>query len=139
MQEHKPRHSVSIEGPSERSFGVVFSVVFLIIAVQPMLSGQKVRLWSIVVASIFLILAFFVPRVLVPANRLWMKFGMLLHAIVSPIALSILFYLVVTPTGLLMKLFGKDPLRLHFDPIADSYWIKREPPGPAADSLKNQF
>ena len=89
--------------------------------------------------GIFLLLAALVPGVLAPANRLWTKFGLLLHHIVSPIALGILFFLVVTPTGLLMRLFGKDPLRLRFDPDADSYWIKRDPPGPAADSLKNQF
>lgn len=92
-----------------------------------------------VVAGAFLLLAMLIPQVLAPANRLWTKFGLLLHNIVSPIALGILFFLVVTPTGLLMRLFGKDPLRLRFDPAASSYWIKRDPPGPAADSLKNQF
>jgi len=93
----------------------------------------------VVVSGLFLLLAVLVPRVLAPANRLWTKFGLLLHHIVSPLALGVLFFLVVTPTGLLMRLFGKDPLRLRFDPAADSYWIKRDPPGPAADSLKNQF
>ena len=98
-----------------------------------------VRLWAMVVAGAFLVLALFVPKVLGPANHLWTKFGLLLHNIVSPLALGILFYFVVTPTGLLMRIFGKDPLRLRFDAAADSYWIKRTPPGPDAESLKNQF
>jgi len=68
-----------------------------------------------------------------------MKLGDILHRIASPIALAILFYGVVTPTGLLMRLFGKDPLRLRFDREAKSYWIAREPPGPAPESLKDQF
>lgn len=139
MHEHTPRHNAPVQGSSDRAFGFVFTVVFLIIACYPLLTGQGVRLWSLAVAGIFLLLALVVPGVLAPANRLWMKFGMLLHAIVSPIALGILFYLVVTPTGLLMRLLGKDPLRLRFDPAADSYWIKRDPPGPAPDSLNNQF
>jgi hypothetical protein len=68
-----------------------------------------------------------------------MKFGEMLHRIVSPLALGIVFYFTVLPTGLLLRLFSNDPLRLRFDPTAKSYWIKREPPGPAAESLKNQF
>ncbi len=91
------------------------------------------------VAGTFLVLTLSVPKVLGPANRMWTKFGLLLHNIVSPLALGILFYLVVTPTGLLMRIFGKDPLRLRLDTAADSYWITRSPPGPDAESLKNQF
>ncbi len=139
MHEHTPRHTAQIQSSSDRSFGFVFAAVFLIIALYPLLNAQGIRIWSIVVAGIFLLLATLVPRVLGLANRLWTKFGLLLHNLVSPIALGILFFFVVTPTGLLMRLFGKDPLRLCFDPAADSYWIKRDPPGPAADSLKNQF
>jgi hypothetical protein len=139
MHEHTPRHTSQIQSSTDRSFGFVFATVFLIIALYPLLHAAGIRIWAVAVSGVFLLLAALVPQVLAPANRLWTKFGMLLHNIVSPIALGILFFLVVTPTALLMKLFGKDPLRLRFDPAVDSYWIKRDPPGPAADSLKNQF
>ncbi len=79
------------------------------------------------------------PSLLAPLNRVWTKFGLLLHKVVSPIVLGVMFYLVITPTGLLMRLFGKDPLRLKFDGTAKSYWIPREPPGPKPDSIKDQF
>jgi hypothetical protein len=139
MHEHTPRHASPVPSSSDRSFGLVFAAVFLIVALYPLLHAAGIRLWAIAVSGVFLLLALLLPQVLAPANRLWTKFGLLLHTIVSPIALGILFFLVVTPTGLLMRLFGKDPLRLRFDPAADSYWIRRDPPGPAADSLKNQF
>ena len=139
MHEHTPRHTSQIQSSTDRSFGFVFATVFLIIALYPLLHAAGIRIWAVAVSGVFLLLAALVPQVLAPANRLWTKFGMLLHNIVSPIALGILFFLVVTPTALLMRLFGKDPLRLRFDPAVDSYWIKRDPPGPAADSLKNQF
>ena len=139
MHEHTPRHASPIQRSSDRSFGLVFAAVFLIIALYPLLHAAGVRLWAIAVSGVFLLLALFLPHVLAPANRLWTKFGLLLHNIVSPIALGILFFLVVTPTGLLLRFFKKDPLRLRFDSAAASYWIKRDPPGPAADSLKNQF
>jgi hypothetical protein len=139
MHEHTPRHTSQIQSSTDRSFGFVFATVFLIIALYPLLHAAGIRIWAVAVSGVFLLLAALVPQVLAPANRLWTKFGMLLHNIVSPIALGILFFLVVTPSALLMKLFGKDPLRLRFDPAVDSYWIKRDPPGPAADSLKNQF
>ena len=139
MHEHTPRHTSQIQSSSDRSFGFVFAAVFLIVGLYPLLHVAGIRIWAVVISGLFLLLAALVPQVLAPANRLWTKFGLLLHNIVSPIALGILFFLVVTPTGLLMRLFGKDPLRLRFDPAADSYWIKRDPPGPAADSLKNQF
>lgn len=139
MHEHTPRHTPQIHSSSDRSFGFVFATVFMIIAIYPLLHAETIRIWAMVVSGIFLLLAAIRPQVLAPANRLWTKFGLLLHNIVSPIALGILFFLVVTPTGLLMRLLGKDPLRLRFDPAAGSYWIRRDPPGPAADSLKNQF
>ena len=139
MHEHTPRHTSPIQSSSDRSFGFVFAAVFLIVALYPLLHAAGIRIWAVAVSGAFLLLAALAPQVLAPANRLWKKFGMLLHNIVSPIALGILFFLVVPPTGLLMRLFGKDPLRLRFDPAADSYWIKRDPPGPAADSLNNQF
>jgi hypothetical protein len=79
------------------------------------------------------------PALLTPMNRLWTKFGLLLSKIMNPLVLGILFYATVVPIGLLMRATGKDPLRLKFDRAAPSYWIVREPPGPPAESMKNQF
>ena len=126
-------------GSSDRSFGLVFSIFFFLIAVFPLLSGGAMRLWALIFAICFLFIAIISPGMLAPANRIWMKFGDLLHRISSPIALGIVFFVAVMPIGLLMRLLGKDQLRLRFDPTAESYWIRREPPGPAANSLNNQF
>ena len=139
MHEHTQKHSGESKGASDRSFGIVFSTFFFLIALFPLLKGGSIRLWFLVIAGIFLLLALAVPGVLAPANRLWMKFGELLNHIVSPVALGIVFYVAVFPTGLMLCIFGKDPLRLRLDPTAESYWIKRNPPGPTADSLNNQF
>jgi len=126
-------------GPSDRSFGVVFGVVFLIIALWPLFNSGGVRVWAAITSAAFFLVAFALPRILAPLNKLWMRFGLLLHQIVSPVVLGILFYLFVTPMGLVMRLFGKDFLRLRFDSSARSYWIERDPPGPKPDSLNNQF
>ena len=139
MHEHTVKHLQETKISSDRSFGLVFFVVFFLIAMQPLAGGGAIRVWSLVVAGLFLMLATFVPTVLAPPNRFWMKFGELLHHIVSPVALGIVFYFTVLPTGLLMRLLGKDPLCLRIDREAESYWIKRTPPGPTAESLKNQF
>jgi hypothetical protein len=126
-------------GSSDRAFGLVFAAFFLVVALLPLWNGREVRLWSLGLAAAFLAVALAVPSILAPLNRVWTAFGNLLHRIVSPVALAILFYGVVAPTGLLMRLFGKDPLRLKRDPAARSYWLERRPPGPPADSLKDQF
>ena len=128
-----------VVGSSNRSFGLVFAVVFALVAFLPLFHGGAVRLWSVVVALAFALVAFLAPQILAPLNRLWLKLGLLLHKVVNPIVLGIMFYGVVTPTGLLMRLVGKDPLRLKRDPAAASYWIDREPPGPKPESLGDQF
>lgn len=128
-----------IEGSSDRSFGIVFAVVFLIIAFWPLMSGGAVRWWSCVVAALFAAIAVAKPALLSGLNRQWLKFGLLLGKIVSPIALGLLFYGVIAPLGLALRLAGKDPLRLKYDRSADTYWIRREPPGPPPDSMTNQF
>lgn len=128
-----------VEGSSDRSFGLVFAAVFLVIAVIPLFHGEAIRWWSVGVAVIFALVALLKPALLAGLNRLWMKLGLLLGKVVSPIALGILFYIVITPIGLMIRLTGKDPLRLKFDPDAASYWIPREPPGPPPGSMNNQF
>lgn len=139
MHEHTPRHTDPTLGSSNRSFGFVFTVFFVIVGLLPLLNGGGIRLWALGVSAVFLLLALVAPKILAPANRAWTKFGLLLHKIVSPIALGILFFGVVTPTGFVMRLLGKDLLRQRFDRSATTYWIARTPPGPDAESLKNQF
>ena len=124
---------------SNRSFGVVFAVVFLVIGVFPWFVDGRVRVWSLVVSAAFSLVAMLAPQVLAPLNRVWTRFGLVLHRIVSPVVLGIMFFLVVTPIGLLMRAVGKDPLRLRFDEQVRSYWIERRPPGPAPETLNNQF
>jgi hypothetical protein len=128
-----------VQGSSDRSFGIVFAVVFALIGLLPLVFGHPVRLWALAVGAGFLAAALVAPRVLSPLNRVWLRFGLLLHKIVSPLVLGIMFFLVITPIGLLMRAFGKDLLRLQFDKRSSSYWIERLPPGPPPESLKDQF
>ena len=139
MHEYQIHHDNIIEGSSDRSFGLVFAIFFLMIALLPLLHGNGLRLWALGLAGCFLVLALAVPKLLAPFNCLWTRFGMLLHRIVSPIALGVLFFGVVAPTGLLMRLLGKDPLHLRIDKTGNSYWIDRTPPGPTPESLKLPF
>lgn len=139
MIEHTPHDNSVAPTASNRSFGFVFTAFFAIIGLLPLLHGGEVRIWSLVISTLFLLVTTFVDQALAPLNQVWMKFGALLHSIVSPIALGILFFLVVTPIGLLMRIFGKDPLRLRFDKSVTTYWITRTPPGPDPESLNNQF
>ena len=113
--------------------------VFLIIALFPLLGDGGVRLWSVGVAAVFGGLAFLAPKLLAPLNRLWFRFGMLLSRIVSPIVMGILFFVTVTPTGLIMRARGKDLLRQKMDPDADTYWIEVDPEMAAQSSMKKQF
>ena len=101
---------------SNRSFGIVFFIVFLLIAIYPLLSENPIRLWSLIIAVIFLILGLLNSRILTPLNILWMKFGMYLGIFISPIVMGFVFFLVVTPIGLIMKIFGKDLLNLKKKP-----------------------
>lgn len=129
-----------VEGSSDRGFGVVFAGFFTIVGLLPLLSDpRRVRVWSLGVAAAFALVAWLSPKVLAPANKLWMRFGLLLQKVVSPIVLGILFFGVITPFGLVMRLFGKDPLRLAWTKSAPTYWITREPPGPPPETMKNQF
>ena len=133
------RRTQEIEGSSDRGFGLVFVVVFVIIACWPLIHGESPRWWSFGVAGILAAIAAIKPALLARPNALWMKFGVFLGNVVGPIAVGILFFGVVTPLGVIMRLTGKDPLRLRLNRGAGSYWILREPPGPPPKSLKNQF
>ena len=122
-----------IEGSTDRVFGVVFAVVFLLIASWPLFYGGQPRWWACFVSAALALVALAKPALLRGPNRLWMKFGILLGHIVSPIALGLLFYAVFTPMGLVMRLVGKDPLRLRLDREADTYWMPRRTAGAASD------
>lgn len=124
---------------SDRSFGLVFAGFFLIVALLPLLHGGPVRLWALAVAAVFMAAAFLTPRLLHPLNWVWFKFGLLLHHIVSPVVMALMFYGAILPMALLLKLLGKDLLRLKREPEASSYWIQRDPPGPAPGSMSKQF
>lgn len=127
-----------VKASSDRSFGLVFTVVFAIAGAWPLVSGGMPRWWWLAAAVIVLAVALLRPALLAVPNRLWLRFGLLLHRIVSPIVLGIMFYAVLTPIGLLMRLLGKDSLRVR-DKAAGSYWIRRDPPGPQPKSLDKQF
>ena len=129
----------AVKSASERSLGFVFAGFFLIVAMLPLFTGRALRAWSLAAAAAFLGVALLRPALLAPLNRVWQKLGRLLHKVVSPVVLGVMFYLVVAPTGLLMRLLGKDPLRLRLDRASESYWIERTPPGPAPDGMRNQF
>jgi Saxitoxin biosynthesis operon protein SxtJ len=125
--------------PSERSFAHVFAVVFALVGLLPLLHGGSVRLWCFGVAAVFLLLGYLLPTALRPLNKLWFRFGLLLHAIVNPLILGAMFFLAVTPMALLMRAWGKRFLNMDFDASAKSYWIERKPPGPTPQSARRQF
>jgi hypothetical protein len=133
------RANTEVKVGSERSFGLVFTAVFTIVALLPLTKGGEPRLWALAPAAAFLVTALFLPKALRPLNLIWFKFGLLLHKIVNPLVMGLLFFFTVMPVGVLMRMSGKDPLRLRRDSGAASYWIVRAPPGPAPETLKNQF
>jgi len=120
---------------SNRSFGIVFFIVFLLIALYPITYSEEIRVWSVIISLIFLVLGLLNSKILTPLNKLWFKFGILLGKIVSPLIMGIIFFLVVTPIGLIMRLFGKDVLNLKYN-NNKSYWIEINGP---KSKMKNQF
>lgn len=124
---------------SDRAFGLVFSAVFAIIGGWPLIARDEPRWWAVVIVAVLLPVALIRPALLAPLNRLWFRFGLLLHRVVSPIILGLLFFLTVTPTALIMRALGKDPLRLRMEPDAATYWIERTPPGPDPATMPKQF
>ena len=127
---------IQTEQSSEKSFGVVFSIVFLIVALYPLINYESLRIWALVVSIIFFLLAFLAPKILALPNKLWFKFGLLIGSIVAPIVMAFVYFVTVLPTGLIMRLLGKDLLKQKLDKNAKSYWVKRSEP---MGSMKNQF
>jgi len=121
---------------SEKSFGIVFFIVFLIVALYPLTKSNEINSWALITSIIFLDLAFFKPKTLTILNILWNKFGIILGGIMAPIVIFIVFFVTVVPTGFLMKIFGKDLLNRKIYKSTKTYWIKRDKQlGP----MKNQF
>ena len=128
-----------VQGSSDRAFGLVFTGVFVVVGLWPLMSARPIRTWALCASAAFLLASVLRPAVLSPLNRLWLRLGLLLQRITNPIVLGLLFFGTVLPIGLLMRLAGKNPLRLGFDRDAQSYWIERQPPGPAPDTMPRQF
>ena len=125
-----------IKTSSNKNFGLVFFVIFMTIALWPLLNDENIRIWSVIVSIIFLILGLFNSKILTPFNKLWMRLGILLGTIVSPIVMGIVYFAVITPIGLIMKLFGKDVLNLKIDKNKNTYWtLKKKIPS----KMKDQF
>ena len=127
--------SQEIKISANKSFGIVFFTVFLLIALYPLIKDGNVRLWSLTVSFIILIITLLYPKFLDPLNKLWFKFGIFLGKIISPLVMGIIFFLVVTPIGLIMRLLGKDILNLKYNK-SKSYWIEKSGP---KSKMKNQF
>ena len=125
----------NIKLPSNRSFGIVFFVVFLLIGLYPLLNSEEARLWSLIISLIFILLGLLNSKILTPLNKIWFKFGIFLGKIISPLIMGIIFFLVVTPIGLIMRLLGKDLLNLKYNENK-SYWIEKNDP---KSKMKNQF
>ena len=120
---------------SNKNFGLTFFIIFLIISFWPLMHNEQIRIWSLVIALIFLILGMSNSKILTPLNTIWFKFGLILGRIVSPIVMGIIFFLIVTPISIIMRILGKDLLNLKYN-NQKSYWIEKRGP---KSKMKNQF
>ena len=121
---------------SNRNFGLVFFIVFLIVSLWPLTYGEPIRIWLVIISMVFLILGLMNSKLLTPLNKLWFKFGMILGAIVTPIVMGLIFFLIVTPIGLIMRIMGKDLLNKKYEKKKETYWIKRDK---SIGTMKRQF
>lgn len=131
--------TLATPGSSDRMFGCVMSGFFLLVSGLPLLSGGVARRWAFIVSAAFLVFALVLPRFLAPLNKAWSRFGLVMSSVMSPIALGVLFFLAITPYGWLMRRLGKGAIPVGFCKESETYWIKRDPPGPDPESLKDQF
>jgi len=139
MSHENLQRTHAVKRGSDRSVGALFTVIFGVVALWPTMSGGTIRWWSFGIAGVLLILTVAWPMGLKPLATFWFGLGDLLHHIVNPVIMGVLFFAVVTPFGLVMRLFRGDPLRLKKEPDTSSYWIDRKPPGPEPQSLYDQF
>ena len=132
-------HTEEVKVGSERSFGILFAVVLIIVALFPLVDGGAVRLWALVAGGTMIFLSFAVPAALKPLNRCWFAFGLLLHNFVNPVVMAFLFFFALTPVALVMRIMSKGSLPLEFDDSVDTYWIPRPPHDPAREDMRRQF
>lgn len=130
------KKNIEVDSGSNRNFGIVFSIVFLIIGIYPLGYGEDIQLWAMGVAIIFFLLSYLAPNILNYPNRIWFKLGLLLGAIVGPVIMTFVYVITVLPIGLTMRIIGKDLLKLKIDKKVKSYWIER---GESVSTMKNQF
>ena len=126
----------NIKISSNRNFGLVFFFIFLVVSIWPLTHNESPRIWSAIISLAFLILVLTRSKLLTPLNRLWAKFGIILGAIIAPIVMGVVFFLVITPIGLFMKIIGKDLLSIKYDKKKETYWVKRDKP---TSTMKQQF
>ena len=127
---------IKTETPSEKSFGIVFSIIFLLISLYLLIHSESYHYWALIVSALFLCLAFFTPKLLSAPNRLWFKFGLLLGSIIAPIIMILIYFFTIFPTGLFMRLLGKDLLNKKLDKSSKTYWIERTD---SMGTMKNQY
>jgi hypothetical protein len=123
---------------TDRTFGLIFAGIFLIIACYPVLFGNSVREWALIIAALWAVPAIIFPKILNPLNKAWLKFGFFMHGIINPILMGIVFWVAVFPTGLILKALGKDPMHRKLEPDAQTYWKVRETQ-PSKESFTDQF
>ena len=129
-----PKNKIEIS--SNRNFGLTFFIVFLIISLWPLTNEEPIRIWSAIISLVFLFLGLANSKLLTPLNKLWFKFGIILGAIIAPIVMGVVFFFVVTPIGIIMRIMGKDLLKRKYDKKKETYWIKRSKP---VSTMKQQF
>ena len=127
---------VSVKIPSNKSFGFLFFIVFMAISLWPLKSQEDLRFWAFILSLIFLVLGVLNSKFLTPLNKLWLKFGFFLGSIISPVAMGVVFFIVITPVGLIMRFLGKDLLRISKSEFVSTYWISREKQN---STMKKQF
>jgi hypothetical protein len=133
------RQEAAVPG-SDRSFGIVMAAVFALLALINFWRVGHAWPWTGTLAAVFFVFACLFPAALRPLNWMWFQFGLLLHKnVVNPIVMALVFFGTVLPTGLIMRVLGKDPLQLKWESDAHTYWIERRPRGPAPESMKDQF
>lgn len=135
------KHSshLAVKMGSDRAFGAVFAVVFAVICLLPLKTDGEPRLWAGMVAAVFVVMVLICPSVLSPLNRFWFLLGMALHRIVSPVVMGLMFFVAIYPMAVMLRVAGKDPMRLKRDETAASYWILRQPPDSDPDGMRRQF
>ena len=134
MSEYK--QYIEVESGSEKSFGIIFAVVFLLISIYLLEENKGLHLWPLIISLISFLLAYLAPKVLSVPNKLWFKLGIGVGSIFAPVVMAVIYFSTVVPIGLIMKLIGKDLLRQKLDKNAKSYWIERNEP---MGSMKDQF